>query len=119
MVSPGVKSYRKFLEEMTLNQKPEGSTEQAGTWVSDRDKIQSTIVFLHRMKKHTFLERNIQLDLATTWFCLLGFFVCFLVFSFVGVDICYSRRARTTATLHSIQTLDRVLDNIQSQISAK
>lgn len=62
VVSPGVRSYRKFLEEMTLNQRPEGSTEHVGTQVSDGDKserkktlkFQGRSVFLHRMKKHTF-----------------------------------------------------------------
>lgn len=39
VVSPGVKSYRKFLEEMTSNQRPEESTEQVGTWVSDGTKV--------------------------------------------------------------------------------
>lgn len=38
VVSPGVRNYRKFLEEMTLNQRPEGSTEHVGTQVSDGDK---------------------------------------------------------------------------------
>lgn len=62
VVSPGVRSYRKFLEEMTLNQRPEGSTEHVGTQVSGGDKserektlkFQCKSVFLHRMKKHTF-----------------------------------------------------------------
>lgn len=79
VVSPGVRSYRKFLEEMTLNQRPEGSTEHVGTKVSDRDKsererkktlkFQGKGVFLHRMKNTYILERNIN------WIWLLHGFV--------------------------------------------
>lgn len=41
----------KFLEEMTLNQRPEGSTEHVGTQVSDGDKSEreKTLKFQYKV----------------------------------------------------------------------
>ena len=64
VVSPGVRSYRKFLEEVTLNQRPEGSTEHVGTQVSDGDKSEREISMQKRVlaqdEKTYILERNIN-----------------------------------------------------------